>query len=102
MYNLDVTDYAEEDLDSIIAYMVEKLFASQAAIDFADAVYDCYSQLEDNPYVYEQCSNSKLQKEGYRRAIIKNYILLYKIDEEMKQVIVHRFFYGGQDYHNQL
>lgn len=100
MYNVDVSDSAEQDLDRIIAYIAEKLAAPKAATDFVDAVYDCYDRLEENPYLFEQCRDPKLQKEGYRRAVIQNYIFLYKINEKSNMVIVHRFFYGRQDYIN--
>jgi len=98
MYKLDITDHAEQDLDRIIAYIAEKLAAPKAAAGFIDAVFACYDHLEDNPYMYEQCRDPKLQKEGYRRAIINNYILIYKINDEAKMIIVHRFFYGKQNY----
>ena len=100
MYRLDVSDHAEQDLDRIIAYIAEKLAAPIAASDFADAVYDCYDNLENNPYIYERCRDAKLKKEGYRRAVIKNYVLVYTVNEETKTVVVHRFFYGRQDYIN--
>ena len=98
MYNLETTDNAEDDLSEIISYIAMNLNAPKAASDFADQVYDCYDRLEDNPYIYEECRDARLKKEGYRRAVIKNYILLYKINEDEKAVIVHRFFYGSQDY----
>jgi len=98
MYNLIVTDHAEQDLTSIISYITEKLTAPIAAEDFADAVSECYDFLESNPYIYEQCRDDKLKREGYRRAVIKNYILIYKINEGSKEVIVHRFFFGRQNY----
>jgi len=100
MYNLDITDNAEQDLEHIITYMIDKLSAPVAATTFADAVNDCYENLEANPYIYESCRDFKLKNEGYRRAVIKNYILVYKIYEEKKTVVVHRFFYGRQDYVN--
>ena len=71
MYNLDITDNAEQDLDHIITYMIEKLAAPVAATTFADAVNDCYENLETNPYIYECCRDFKLKNEGYRRAVIK-------------------------------
>ena len=98
MYKLDVSDLAEQDLDRIVAYIAEKLLAPKAASDFVDAVFDCYDNLENNPYIYEQCRDLKLKNEGYRRAVIKNYIFIFKIHEESKTVVGHRFFYGGQDY----
>jgi len=102
MYSLDVTDSAEEDLDEIISYIADTLNAPKAASNFADEVYDCYDRLEENPYIYEECRDAKLKKESYRRAVIKNYVLLYRISEDDKSVIAHRFFYGGQDYANQI
>jgi len=48
--------------------------------------------------VYERCHDASLEKKGYRKATIKNYVLFYKIDEAAKAVIIHRFFYGAQDY----
>jgi len=100
MYSVDVSDSAEQDLDLIIAYIAQQLAAPKAASDLLDAVYECYDYLESNPYLYEQCRDPKLYSEGYRRAVIKNYILVYKVYEDSKTVVVHRFFYGGQDYTN--
>ena len=42
-----------------------------------------------------------LEKE-YRRAIIKNYVVIYSVDEEKKEVYLHKFFYGGSDYINKI
>jgi len=98
MYRVDATVRAEQDLDRIVAYIAEKLVSPKAAAGFVDAVYDCYDHLENNPYMYEKCRDLKLQKEEYRRAIVKNYVLVYKVVEKTKTVIVHRFFYGRQDY----
>ena len=100
MYNLEVSDHAEQDLEHIVLYITEKLAAPKAATAFLDAVSDCYENIETNPYIYENCRDIKLNKEGYRRAVIKNYILVYKVSEETQTVIVHRFFYGRQDYVN--
>lgn len=48
--------------------------------------------------MYEKCKDKWLEEEGYRRAVIKNYVLVYKIDEAFKIVTVLRFFYSAQDY----
>ena len=97
MYRVDISNSAEYELDKILAYISEDLAAPQAAVSFVDEVYACYDRLEENPYVYEACRDPRLNRKGYRRAVIKNYVMLYKIyDHEL--VIVHHFFYGGQDY----
>ena len=98
MYKVDASDRAEVDLDRIIDYIAQKLLAPKAASDLLDEIYACYDNLEKNPYIYEECRDPKLQREGYRRAIIKNYIMIYKVYEEKKTVIAHGFFYGRRDY----
>ena len=97
MYRVDISDRADYELDKILVYISEDLAAYQAAVSFVDEIYACYDRLEENPYIYEVCRDPRLSREGYRRAVIKNYVMLYKIyDHEL--VIVHHFFYGGQDY----
>jgi plasmid stabilization system protein ParE len=48
--------------------------------------------------MYSRCHDSRLEKEGYRKAVVKNYIIVYKVDEDAKKVSILRFFYGAQDY----
>ncbi len=100
MYKLIVTELAHEDLDEIVSYIAVNLSNKIAAASFLDEVEKCYSYLKSNPWIYEKCLNSHLEKEGYRRVPIKNYLLIYKIEEEIKTVSVMRFFYGAQDYLN--
>ncbi|NLV16663.1 MAG: type II toxin-antitoxin system RelE/ParE family toxin [Syntrophomonadaceae bacterium] len=98
MYRLVVSELAHMDLDTIVSYIAVQLANPMAASDFLDDVEKCYSYLKNNPLIYERCHDMRLEKEGYRRATIKNYVLVYKVDEAAKLVIIHRFFYGAQDY----
>jgi addiction module RelE/StbE family toxin len=98
MYRVDASDRAEEDLERIVEYISQKLSAPQAASNFLDEVYLCYDNLEENPYMYEECRDARLKIEGYRRAVINNYIMVYKVYKDNKSVIIHGFFHGRQDY----
>jgi len=98
MYRLIISELADSDLDSIVQYITERLAEPKAASDFLDAVDKCYSHLENNPLIYERCRDPKLNKEGYRKAVIKNYVLVYKVDEIAETVDIYRFFHGSQDY----
>ena len=91
MYKLFVTELAHQDLDSIVSYIVVQLANPAAASDFLDEVDQCYSYLKSNPMMYPQCIDIRLEKEGYRKAVIKNYILIYKVDESTRTVNVMRF-----------
>jgi toxin ParE1/3/4 len=100
MYELIVTELAHQDLDRIVYYIAVELVNPIAATDFLDEVDRCYEFIKSNPWMYEKCQNKRLEKEGYRRAPIKSYLLVYKTDEVSKTVIILRFFYGARDYIN--
>ena len=98
MYRLLLSELAHRDLDNIVSYIAVQLANSIAATNFLDEVRKCYGYLKSNPLMYERCHDACLEKEGYRKATIKNYVLVYKVDEAAKTVIIHRFFYGAKDY----
>lgn len=98
MYKLIITNLAHEDLENIVSYIAVQLANPIAAVNFLNEVEKCYSNLKNTPLMYERCHDAHLEKEVYRRATIKNYILVYKVDESAKIVMIHRFFYGAQDY----
>lgn len=98
MYKLLVTELAHQDLDNIVSYIALQLANPKAAGDFLDEVTACYGFLKSNPMMYERCQDRRLGKEGYHKAVIKNYVLVYKIVEVSKTVSIMRFFYGAQDY----
>lgn len=98
MYKLVVSELAHRDLDNIVSYIAVQLANPIAATHFLDEVEKCYGYLKSNSLMYERCHDACLEKEGYRKAIIKNYVLVYKVDEAVKAVIIYRFFYGAQDY----
>jgi toxin ParE1/3/4 len=92
------TALAHQDLDKIVSYIVVQLANSKAASDFLDEVEKCYGYLRSNPMMYAKCQDKRLEKEGYRKISIKNYEIVYKINEASKTVNILRFFYGSQDY----
>ena len=98
MFKLIVTELAHQDLDHIISYIAVKLSNPKAAGDFLEEVTSCYGFLKENPMMYERCQDGRLEQEGYRKAVIKNYVLVYKVDEATQAVNIMRFFYGAQDY----
>lgn len=102
MYKLTVTELADTDLDDIIAYIIVTLSNRTAAGSFLDSVEECYSALKHSPYMYEECRDERLRELGYRRAVIKNYIMVYKVDEAQKTIYILRFFYGAREYEKLL
>lgn len=48
--------------------------------------------------MYSEIQDLRLAREGYRKVIVKNYIGLYKVDDENKVVNMIRIVYGRMDY----
>ncbi len=97
-YKIVETELAVQDLDSILSYIALSLANPAAASAFAAAVEDCYSSLEEMPFLFELCRDPRLRALGYHKAVIKNYVMVYKVDEDARTVNILRFFYGRQDY----
>jgi plasmid stabilization system protein ParE len=98
VYRLVVSELAHSDLDNIVSYIAVQLANPTAAANFLDEVEKCYGCLKSNPLMYERCQDAYLARAGYRKAAVKNYVLVYKVDEVARAVVIRRFFYGAQDY----
>ena len=98
MFKLIVSDHALQDLDSIGTYITVQLANPIAAANFFDEVEACYTFLMRNPMMYEKCRDDRLAAEGYRKAVIKNYVAIYRVSEETETVFIARFFNSAQDY----
>lgn len=101
-YKITITYSANKDLDEIVDYIVNHLFNTTAAKDLLNDIEDKYKQLAKFPYMFEEVRDKILKKKGYRKIVVKNYIILYLIDELDKEINIMRFFYCGKKYEKYL
>ncbi len=99
-YKVDQTDLFQGDLDGVIRYSALGLDKKRAAATLLDAMDGCFDDLGRTPLMYEVCRDPHLRELGYRRAVIRSYIVVYKVDDAARQVTVLRLFHGRQDYEN--
>lgn len=69
---------------------------------FLDKVGECYGRLAENPKIYQLCDHENFKEKGYRKAVVKNYVLIYRIDEAAKAVYILHIFYGRQNYYSYI
>ena len=100
VYKLLITPSALDELSEIVDYISNNLDNPFSAADFLDKVGECYHRLKDNPKIYQLCDYQNFKEKGYRKAVIKNYVLIYRIDEETNTVYILHFVYGRQDYYS--
>lgn len=67
-------------------------------LSITDAVKDCYDRLKKHPMMYALADMPELAEKDFRRAPVKNYLILYQVNEAAKVVYIHRIFYGARNY----
>lgn len=97
-YKITISNAANKDLNEIIDYIASHLLNSIAAKALLDDIEDKYGQLKEFPYMFERSNDKILNEKGYRKIVVKNYVVLYLIDESNKEINIMRFFYCGQKY----
>ena len=97
-YKLVKTDSFQRDLDATIGYIALSLENKTAAASLLDAIEQCYDEIERMPLMYGFCDDPHLRDLKYHKAVIKNYIMVYTVNEAQKTVNILRFFHSRQDY----
>lgn len=97
-YKMEVTKEATAELENIMNYISESLAAPKAAQSFYDDFMACCNNILNNPYMYAACEFLPLKAGKYRKAVIKNYLMFYKVDEETTTICVYRLLYGRRNY----
>lgn len=98
VYKIVRTNSYQRDLDGAVGYIVLSLANKAAAISLLNAIEKIYDDLERMPLMYGFCSDPRLRAMKYHKAVIKNYIMVYTVDETAKVVNILRLFHGRQDY----
>lgn len=96
-YNWKLTPLAEEDIEEALSYMIENLSNKTAA----ERLFSVFNKTIDNicafPMAYPGCEHYFVRDANYRHAIIKNYVLFYRVNENKKQIEILRFIYSGRN-----
>ena len=97
-YKLRVSEDASQELDEILEYIAGKLKNREAALAFLDELEEKYRLVCENPEMYEKVRDVRLAMKGYRKILVKNSVVLYRTEDEKKEIQVNGIFYCGRDY----
>ena len=102
VYNLIITERAEELLDNLVYHLIYRLKNPQAARHLMDNISDVYDKLEENPYQFPDCRDAFLKSKGYREAVASdmNYIVIFRIEDN--DVYILGVFHGLENYKAKL
>jgi len=102
MYQLTFLPIAKQDMTDIVRYIGRELLNPTTAEALADEMIEAAERLCDYPYVNAIHQTIKPLKYEYRKLLVKNYIMLYWVDEKDKLITIARVMYARRDYEKRL
>ena len=96
-YKLEYTETFEKDLDSILDYMINKLFNPTAAATFYENVKSTFSHVVDFPEMFPLHPLKRLSDRGYHFCTVGNFLAFYTIDSERQIIYARAIVYGAMD-----
>ncbi len=87
-YKVKLLARANRDLDEIYDYIVEEFKEIETVERLADSLEAAILGLDEMPYRGAVRRVGAYANKGYRQLFVKNFTILYRINEKMKTVIV--------------
>ena len=96
-FKLEYTETFEKDLDSILDYMINKLFNPIAAAQFYKDVKKSFISVTEFPEMFPLHPIKRLNDKGYHFFTVGNYLAFYTIDTERQIIYARAIVYGAMD-----
>lgn len=96
-YKVIRTDTADSLIRNIILHIAEN-FGRNVALKKLDDMETAILSLGDHPHIGTEPKYNVLRRQGYLVLILKKDLVLYKVDDQKKQVIVYAVVDQRQDY----
>ena len=97
-YNLRITDRALDDMEAIYKHIADVLLEPQTALNMIDLLEESIAKLLHMPHSRPVVTDARLSLEGYRKLVVKNYIVFFTIDNKENVVNIERVLYGRRDW----
>ncbi|WP_455089450.1 type II toxin-antitoxin system RelE/ParE family toxin [Peptoanaerobacter stomatis] len=97
-YKIIVSETYHNYLKDILYYISHNIDAPFTALELLDDIEITVSSLSTMPYRYGLVDDTYLLHKEFRKCLVKNYIIFYKIDEENKTILIHRILHSKQNW----
>ena len=85
-YAVKLYSRADRDLDNIYSYIAHNLLAPGTAANMANALEEAIYSLEELPERGAIRQTGIYANQGYRQLFVKNYVIIYKVLKNQRQV----------------
>ena len=96
-YTRVLSNIAQQDIESTVAYIVTQLCNPKAASDLLAKILNTVDNICAFPRSFHDCKTFLIENEDIRCAIIDNYALIYEIIDNSKEINILRFVYAKMD-----
>lgn len=97
-YSVKLLSAAYRNLDDIYAYVATQLQAEQSALNLIDKLEEAIFFLEVMPHRGAKRRVGAYANKKYRQLFVKNFTIVYRIDEVKKQVIIVTARYSRSEF----
>lgn len=97
-YEIEITESAQRDFESIYLYISEKLYNRQAAMRLIAELDKHIKTLGDIPEGFPLVDDDYLKNMGIRFISVENYIVFYTVNISRSKVFVVRVLYGKRNW----
>lgn len=93
-YSIEYTATVLKSIKSSLSYISIKLFNPVAAKKLLNLINEAINKISNFPFAFPDCSIFYINDTFTRHIIIKNYILIYRINEKKNVIYILDFFYS--------
>ena len=97
-YTVEILDGAWAELEGIYGYIAGHFLEPGTADAMADALEAGIYSLEHMPYRNPERQRGFFANKGYRQLIVKNYTIVYRVDEPTHTVFIVTVRYSRSDF----
>ncbi len=102
IYDVRISEQADQDLRNIFEYIAFELLAPENATGQLDRLEEAISKLDNMPEKFRRYEREPWFSRGLRVFPVDNYLVFYIPDMDEKTVTVIRVMYGGRDIDKEL
>lgn len=101
-YNVRILDEAKDDMKKIIIYIKNELKEPENANQHRKTFREEISKLKDTANIYNVINNEITGKSNIRKINVKNFMIFYRIIEDIKEVQVIAVYYFGSNWQKNI
>ena len=87
-YHVVIRTRAYRDINKIYSYIANEIQEIETAENIADIIEETILSLEDLPYRGAERKTGSFANKGYRNIFVKNFTIIYRIEEKKKEVVI--------------